>query len=210
MKDYDYYLFDFDGTLCDSRESLFPVFKHGFDAINQEVSKEQAAEYMHHSLQWVVEERKIEGEDVMVFVRTIIDALNWDDSISLIKFFPDCEKVLKELRKRGKKIGIVTGNNEPHVHLVLEKFNLSKYFDIVVGAESYVNPKPNGEPCLVGCKKFGVEPSDKVVYVGDSLQDVASGKEAGVDYILLDREGLHEKEESKRIISLEELISICD
>ena len=50
MKEYDVYLFDFDGTLCDTGESLGPVFMHGFEAIGMSCKKEDALEYMHHSL----------------------------------------------------------------------------------------------------------------------------------------------------------------
>ena len=49
MKNYDIYLFDFDGTTFDTKESLVPVFKSAFAAIGMDCTPEQAHHYMHQN-----------------------------------------------------------------------------------------------------------------------------------------------------------------
>ena len=50
MKNYDIYLFDFDGTTFDTKESLVPVFKSAFAAIGMDCTPEQAHHYMHQNV----------------------------------------------------------------------------------------------------------------------------------------------------------------
>jgi pyrophosphatase PpaX len=51
--------------------------------------------------------------------------------------------------------------------------------DVVVAAEDVTNPKPHPEPVLRALKILGAEPAD-AIYVGDSVHDMESGRQAGV------------------------------
>ena len=47
MKSYDVYLFDFDGTLFDTLDSLVGVYKTALRSVGYDCTKEDAAKYMH-------------------------------------------------------------------------------------------------------------------------------------------------------------------
>ena len=49
------------------------------------------------------------------------------------------------LKKKGYKLGVVTSRLRFSALEVLEKFNLLSYFDIIVGLDDVVNPKPDPE-----------------------------------------------------------------
>lgn len=189
MKEYDVYLFDFDGTLCDSGESLGPVFMHGFEAIGMSCKPEDALEYMHHSLKETADARGITEEQWIPFVEAIIEALDFEDSIKLITLFPETIEVIKELKARGKKLGIVSNNTVKHIKLVLDRFDLNDYFEVFSGSDVVSESKPSAEPILYALRKLGVKVGPNVVYVGDSLQDVTCGNNAHVDAILIKRDG---------------------
>ena len=189
MKEYDVYLFDFDGTLCDTGESLGPVFIHGFNAIGMDCKPEDALEYMHHSLLEVAEMRGITKEQWPPFVEAIVKALDFEDSLRLIKLFPETVEVLRALKAKGKKMGIVSNNTVTHIQLVLKQFGLTDLFEVYSGSDVVAVPKPAADPILYALDKFGIEPSHNVVYVGDFLQDVACGNNAHVDAILIKRDG---------------------
>lgn len=189
MKEYDVYLFDFDGTLCDTGESLGPVFMHGFEAIGMSCKKEDALEYMHHSLKETADSRGVSEEQWQPFVDAIVEALDFEDSIKLITLFPETIEVIKELKARGKKLGIVSNNTVNHIKLVLDRFNLNDYFEVYSGSDVVNESKPNAEPILYALRKLGVKVGPNVVYVGDSCQDVTCGNNAHVDAILVKREG---------------------
>ena len=189
MKEYDVYLFDFDGTLCDSGKSLGPVFMHGFKAIGMECRPEDALEYMHYSLKETADKRGVSEEQWPIFLEAIIEALDFDESIELISFFPETLEVVKGLKRRGKRLGIVSNNTTKHISLVLKRFEMECLFEVYSGSDVVEKSKPNPEPIEYALRKMGVKPGRNVVYIGDSDQDVLCGNNAHVDAILVKRDG---------------------
>ena len=189
MKEYDVYLFDFDGTLCDSGESLGPVFVHGFEAIGMSCRPEDALVYMHHSLQETAAMKGVSKEQWPIFVEAIIKALDFEDSLKLIKMYPESIEVLRSLKAKGKRLGIVSNNTTIHIALVLKQYGLNDIFDVLSGSDVVTKAKPFAEPIFYALEKLGIEPSENVVYIGDSNQDIECGNNAHVDAILIKREG---------------------
>ena len=189
MKEYDVYLFDFDGTLCDSAKSLGPVFVHGFEAIGMKCEPEDALEYMHYSLKETADKRGVREDQWQPFVDEIVRALDYEDSLRLISFFPETAEVIKELARRGKRMAVVSNNTVGHINLVLERFGLSGIFEVISGSDVVSKFKPEPEPILYVLDKLGLSSGSNIVYIGDSDQDVECGKRAHVDVILINRAG---------------------
>jgi len=85
------------------------------------------------------------------------------------------------LRRRKKKIGLVTRNRRASVERICQIHDLS--FDSVVTRED--GPvKPDPLPVLQACREMQVQPSECVM-VGDYLFDLVSGRRAGAVSILL-------------------------
>jgi len=92
--------------------------------------------------------------------------------------FPGVLDILKELKGRGIKMGIVTSGENSNCAKELEECGVSEYFDIIVGSDDTDIHKPEPEPALICCRAFGVDPSE-VIMVGDSKHDIACGNKAG-------------------------------
>ncbi len=200
---HDVYLFDFDGTLADSKESLVPVYKAGFNLIGMDVTPEQCAHFMHHNLLETMQEMKVKPEDYERFVTRIVEALDYEESIKLIRPFPEVEKILQNLHKERKILAVVSGNGSGHIQLVLKQFGWDHYFQTIIGSDMYKHGKPSPEPLLMALEHLGVEDKSKVIYIGDSLQDKAAAEAAGLSCQLVDRN--HEYPESvQAVYSLDE------
>lgn len=199
---YDVVLLDFDGTAFDTEESLFPVFLHGFEAIGRKCSPEDAAEYMHHSLAQAAMMAKLTEDEIKPWAEEIVRALDYEDSLSLVKIFPETKEFVAKLDELGVKMAIVTGNLSGHAWSLLKRFGISHSFQAVIGNDEYKKTKPDAEPCLNALKALGVEPSSRCVYIGDSLQDVECAHNAGIDGILIDRHDHHPDFVGKKIKSL--------
>ena len=205
IKSFDAYLFDFDGTLFDTRESLLPVWKYGFEKVGIcGVSEELCEEFMHFPLSYAAE--KMGVKDVSAFFDAICEALNFPENIALMKLFPDTIAVVSTLSNRGKPLGIVSSNTSSHIQKALASKGVESYFSVLSCSDQYSMPKPNAEPCLFALRKMNLIPSKSICYVGDSLQDVACGEAAGLTGILLDRNAQHPDFNGKRIASLYELV----
>ncbi len=182
------YIFDFDGTLADTKLSLRPVYKAGFSAIGiNDISNEEFDEFMHYSLLQTLQMKNIKEEDWPAFVKTVRIAIDSPESLSLIKIFPETKEVLDKVKNDGNRIGIVSGNTSDHIRKVLSFFHLESYFEVIIGNDMYKNGKPNAEPLLLGCSLMNVEPNKDVCYVGDSLQDEECARNAGVSCFIVDR-----------------------
>lgn len=85
------------------------------------------------------------------------------------------------LRRRGKKIGLITRNRRDSVERICCLHSIS--FDSVVTRED--GPvKPDSFPVAHACREMAVAPTRSIV-VGDYLFDLLSGRRAGAISVLL-------------------------
>ncbi len=205
MKPFKAYLFDFDGTLFDSRESLLPVWKYGFDKMGVDgVTDEMCEEFMHHNLFYAAEKTGIKDFDA--FLKTITEALDFPENIANMKMFPDTVAVVSTLFNKGLPMGIVSSNTSSHIQKALLSKGMNRYFSALSCSDEYKKGKPDAEPCLLCLEKMHLSPSKEICYVGDSLQDYECALNAGLKGILLDRDGRYELFQGTKIASLYELV----
>jgi HAD superfamily phosphatase len=76
-------------------------------------------------------------------------------------------------------LGIVTGRPRFETTYVLKKFAVEGFFDVVVAMEDYPaeKSKPDPTPIRLALEKLGTR---EAVYVGDSVDDIAAAKSAGI------------------------------
>ncbi len=95
---------------------------------------------------------------------------------------------LLELRKKYY-IGIVTGRERFETEFSLKRFNLSRVFppELIVTREDTIEHKPSPQPLLECkkriCKKYRLHENTETIYIGDSVDDLASAKNAGFFFI---------------------------
>lgn len=121
------------------------------------------------------------------FLARKIDEL-WFEYAELTAY-PDVQETLSQLLNMGIKTGIVTNGTEKDFKLVLQKLNLTNYFDIVVGIDACKKAKPAKEIFLYALAKLNVKP-EEAIFVGDSAEyDYEGARKAGLKPILIDRNG---------------------
>jgi HAD superfamily hydrolase (TIGR01509 family) len=93
---------------------------------------------------------------------------------------PELKPLLKDLSPR---FGLAVATNRSNtIGEVLELYDLSKYFDIVVSSLDVKRPKPHPESLFKILKFFEVDP-EEALYVGDSLVDNKTARAAGVPFM---------------------------
>jgi phosphoglycolate phosphatase-like HAD superfamily hydrolase len=207
MKDYQAYFFDFDGTLFDSYHSLIGVYGYAFKKIGRDCTPEQAGIYMHMSLSETCDYLSIQNVDERkIFFQAVHDALDFPEYVAQITIFPDAIPTLRSLQKRGKLCGVVSGNTEKHIGLVLSQFHLNDLLSFAVGNSPYRQPKPSGDPIFEAQKHCPGIPHSAMVYIGDSLQDPETAHNGGVDGILLERRHEYPNYSGEKISTLSALL----
>ena len=90
--------------------------------------------------------------------------------------YPGVPETLRALHQFRKAI---ISNKFRSISLqVLERLDLSRYFEEVAGADTFPERKPSPVPVLHILEKFGVGPEETLI-VGDSAYDIEAGRAAG-------------------------------
>ena len=90
------------------------------------------------------------------------------------RLFPDTLSTLKELKKRGARVGIISTK---YRFRILPK----DFLDIIVGGEDVKAPKPSPEGVKFALEHLGSSP-EETLYIGDSTVDAETAQNAGVDF----------------------------
>jgi pyrophosphatase PpaX len=174
---YPAVLFDLDGTLIDSGAIILASFRHATQTVlRREIPDAELAAL-------------VGGSNIHDQMRSI-DAAQVDELVRVyrehneplhdeLEAFEGIEHVLAELKREGRRLGIVTAKRRKTVELAFAVLPLERYFDVVVTSDMTERHKPDPEPVLKALERLGVEPGE-AAFVGDSPFDVASGKAAGV------------------------------
>lgn len=121
--------------------------------------------------------------------------------------YPDAQPALSAARRRGQRL-VVVSNWDASLHEVLERLGLAALLDgIVTSAQAGARkPSPaifNSALALVG------DDSQQAVHVGDSVEeDVAGAVNAGIEPILLRRDGRSGPPGVRTIASLADLENV--
>ena len=103
---------------------------------------------------------------------------------------PGAEEALQELAEVATMIAVSNGTESvERGRLKLSGFE--KYFDDIFISETVGVSKPNPKIFQMAMRKLGIEHSDKVLVVGDSLSaDIQGGVNAGLDTCWVNMNGL--------------------
>jgi pyrophosphatase PpaX len=174
---YPTVLFDLDGTLIDSGAIILASFRHATRTVlSREIPDAELAALVGgssiHEQMRSIDPRRVD-ELVRVY-REHNEPLHDE-----LEAFEGVEQLLAELKRQGRKLGIVTTKRRKTVELAFAVLPLERFFDAVVTSEATARHKPDPEPVLTALEQLGAL-SSEAAFVGDSPFDVAAGKAAGV------------------------------
>ena len=207
INDYELFLFDFDGTLFDTYDSSVYVFEEAFRRIGINIDKKDVLAYTREPIRDTY--RKLVGSmnGYPSFIDSINELVFSQKVVDMAEIYEDTARILTFLKEKNKLIGIVTSNAKDHLLDVLKRFDLDKMFDVIIGNKEESEPKPSPKPILKALEKLNYLDKEKVIYIGDSLNDVLAAYNADIGGVLLDRLGEFSNiREFKVIRSLDEII----
>lgn len=183
---YDTILFDLDGTLLYTLEDLT-------DSINYMLAKydfpthsiDDVRRFVGNGLRMLVVRALPMGEDYEHFDEFFKEFVDYYNTHNLIKTKPydGIMETIKELSDMGIKMAIVTNKGQTASESLLNDF-FKPNINIVIGDNGKHERKPDPAPVNMALNALGVTDKSRVLYVGDSEVDAATGENAGLDYVL--------------------------
>ncbi|SEJ40536.1 haloacid dehalogenase superfamily, subfamily IA, variant 3 with third motif having DD or ED/haloacid dehalogenase superfamily, subfamily IA, variant 1 with third motif having Dx(3-4)D or Dx(3-4)E [Propionispira arboris] len=170
------FIFDMDGVIIDSEPlhnegilKTLSYFKVSFEPENLEQYAGTTTAFLFNK---IVEERNLQlSIDEMVAYKDqyIIKGIR---EMNLVPI-PGILDLLSALKVREIPLAIASSSAFPVIDAVVEKFQLSNQFDIIMSGESLPQSKPDPTIYLLTAKQLGVNPVDCVV-----LEDASLGVQA--------------------------------
>lgn len=99
-----------------------------------------------------------------------------------LELMPGLETSLKVCQDLNLKIALASSGTNRYIDVVLEKFEIVKYFEVIVSGDDVKKGKPDPETFSVAAKKLGLEPNECVV-LEDATNGIKSAKAAGCQCI---------------------------
>ncbi len=90
---------------------------------------------------------------------------------------PGAKELIRSLKARGIRVGIVTRNCREASELALKIVGIEP--DVLVSRDDCPSHKPNPDPIFLALASLGAKPSTSAI-VGDHLMDIQSGRSAGL------------------------------
>ena len=172
-------LFDLDGTLLDTKPAILATYHYLFEKYDK---VENFTEEVQNEVQGppltTMFAKYFPNEDQEKLLKEYRE-YNFKMHETLVKPMPNCELVLKNLKDNGYKVGIVSTKYTEAVKFGLDMFNLTNYFDVILGKDAVSKVKPDPAGLYEACAKLN-EGHDSCIYIGDSKGDMQAAKAAGV------------------------------
>ena len=175
-------IFDFDGTLCDTRRNIIVAFRATMERLGLELRDEATCGAtigltLRDGFRSMYPELGDEAIDNCVDTYRQIFAERREELMP--ELFPHVAATLEELRHRGYRFTIASSRLTDSLMLFMRHHGIDTYFEYVVGSDSVTHHKPHPEPVLKTLAALNIEPSDAFV-VGDMPVDIAMAHGAGV------------------------------
>lgn len=189
-------IFDWDGTLADTKEAVVQTFQEALVEVNCAVTDKFIERLMGIGTKKTFEEAlkkcNVEFDDAMLdsLVRDKIESqVELFEKVSLFK---GAFELLGELKGRTK-ISLATMSGRKVINRLLSEKRIESCFDVVITADDVAKPKPDPEVFLVAAAKLGVKSKDCIV-IEDSVFGVRAAREAGMKCIAV-LSGAYSREE---------------
>lgn len=95
--------------------------------------------------------------------------------------YPDIEEALIKLYSSGKKLVVATSKPEHFAKIVLEHFDLAKYFYFIAGSTLDETRTKKAEVINYAVHSLKITDPSEVLMIGDREHDIKGAKECGMD-----------------------------
>jgi len=188
--DYDFWLFDLDGTLVDTDWAYArDVFDRVGDRLGTEFS-DREAEILWHGLGGSRDDQiRAWGYDVEEFWAAF-DAIEDPEERADATYLHEDAAAIADL---DRPVGLVTHCAEHLGRPVLDDLDIADWFDVTVFCSPDTGYKPDPRPLELAMNDLGVDSRDRGVYAGDGLSDIDAAANAGIDGLHVERHDPHRR-----------------
>lgn len=208
LDNYKGIIFDLDGVIYDITKAIQHAVDDAIDKYEMGVNRDDIMQDIAHLIEEIQnypvpqiilksydllkELKALEGLKYFKKMRIAIFLFNqFNKYREDAEIFEEIDTIISKLSKKVK-LAILTNNKSSYAEEVLEKFNLTKYFETIIGFNDVSEVKPSPEGLEKILKIWELKSSD-AIFIGDMTTDILAGKAANIKTICV-ASGLAQKE----------------
>ncbi len=203
-------IFDLDGTLVDTSIDItnalnYALKPYGLKDLTVDDTVKMVGEGITRLIEKLLGDKKFQARDDVI--KKFLDYYS-EHLIDYSNVYPHVRETIKKLD--GYKKAVISNKREYLSTELLDKLDLLKYFNLVIGSDTTPKKKPSAIPVIYAVTKLGVGPQESIM-VGDSNYDIEAGKKAGVKTVAVTygyRERQYLMDADYMIDSIEELLTL--
>lgn len=182
MKDYNYILFDLDGTLADpgigiTNSVAFALKKYGIEVSDKRRLFSFVGPPLIDSFMKYYGFSKEKAIKAVEYYREYYTVKGIFEN----KLYEGIPQMLENLQKNGKKIVLATSKPDVFANKILKHFSIDKYFYFVAGATIDETRTQKQEVIAYALERCGITDKKDVIMVGDRKYDIIGAKLCSVD-----------------------------
>jgi phosphoglycolate phosphatase len=177
-----YLIFDFDGTIADSKKA----FVLSWNKLAKDYNfKEMKLDELDEMKKLSMKERSSYLNFKMNLIPIVIPKFYklYKESIHDVELFEGIQDLILGLQKRGYELGIISSNSKENILTFLSKNKLKNIADKNILCSNRIFSKDKQIKKFL--KNHNLTPSE-IIYVGDEKRDIIACKKVGVKIIWVD------------------------
>lgn len=176
---YDYYLFDFDGTIAETGEGIRKSVAYSLEKMGREVPPDEVLnKFIGPPLHYCYKNLFGMSDSEADLAVEIYRERYWDIGLFESYVYPGITDLLRTLKEKGAYVAIASGKPEVMVKTLTKHFDLDKYLDVVAGI-SLEYKHADKIQLITRALPEGADPA-RVCMVGDRCFDIDAAKALGM------------------------------
>lgn len=178
-------IFDMDGVIVDSEPLHFQIEKEMLEELGGTMDEKEHASFVGTTdyKMWSVFKDRFNLEPS---VEELVDIKKrrFAKNIDKIELVDNVSDLITTLYSEGYALGLASSNNKKTVHSIVHKFQLNKYFKVIISGEEVSNGKPNPEIFIEAAKAMDLKPEECLV-IEDATNGIIAANSAGMKCIAI-------------------------
>lgn len=176
---YDYYLFDFDGTIAETGEGIrksvaYSLEKMGWEVPDVSVLNKFIGPPLHYGYINFCGMTEEQAEQAVAFYRERYVKTGLFESY----LYPGMVELLQTLKQRGAYVAIASGKPEMMLNILTGHYDLNRHLDIISGI-TLEHKDADKKAIILRALPEGADPK-RVCMIGDRCFDIDAAKALGM------------------------------
>lgn len=170
-------IFDFDGTIADDMQLMIGKFNKVANSFGlPQIRDDEVEKFRGQGSTGIFSTLKISKLKLLLLTRQLQN--DFHNSLNECKPFKEIPKVLKNLKRKGYQLAIISSNTKENISKFLIQNNL-EIFDFIHSGRNLFGKE---HVILKAMRQYDLNPKD-CIYIGDEDRDVIAAKKAGIKVV---------------------------